>query len=407
MSDRHGVTALSQIPARRILAAIGDAAQRWRNEDFAPRVRTIDRLAARTGYASPVVEYALDALFDEIDTGALARVVTRELGGLDVLDGFVERPGSSPAHASPIGRVCIISSRTTIGVALLPAIFALLAKCDIVVKDRADGLLGAFCDTLAQELGEMRDAAQALTWDSDTQVYDLQPFDAVVAFGGDRALLRIRAACAPMARFLGFGPMASVGYITREALRDERSATVLADGAARDAVLYDGEGCLSLHALFAQRGAAVSTARMAELLAAAFERAVVEFPPGPTPAAAQARRTAAFRAANAGGAVYAGTNGSWALVVDPPMDEPPLFLGRILEVRAVDGPNDMLAYLRRHGLALEAMALPELSPEIAKIALQARVNRVATFGRLQRPPLDATHGGRPRIADFIKWVTMA
>jgi hypothetical protein len=31
--------------------------------------------------------------------------------------------------------------------------------------------------------------------------------------------------------------------------------------------------------------------------------------------------------------------------------------------------------------------------------------RIAPFGTLQHPPLASPHGGRPRIAEFVRWVS--
>jgi len=74
--------------------------------------------------------------------------------------------------------------------------------------------------------------------------------DVVVAFGSDDALPAIRANCSPGARFVPYGHRISLGRLTRPDV-----ATLDATGAdliARDALLYDGEGCLSLHALFVE-----------------------------------------------------------------------------------------------------------------------------------------------------------
>ncbi len=99
----------------------------------------------------------------------------------------------------------------------------------------------------------------------------------MVAFGRDETLRVIRARCGVDTRFTGFGHRASIGRLTRDdaaALDD-----ALADRIVRDALLYDGEGCLSLHALFVHADAA-ALARVAAALAAACERVVVEFPGG-------------------------------------------------------------------------------------------------------------------------------
>jgi hypothetical protein len=39
------------------------------------------------------------------------------------------------------------------------------------------------------------------------------------------------------------------------------------------------------------------------------------------------------------------------------------------------------------------------------MALHIGTARIAAFGALQSPPLHAYHGGRPRIAEFVRWVT--
>ncbi len=123
------------------------------------------------------------------------------------------------AWASPAGQVCIISSRTTIGVALIPAIFALCAKCDVLVKDREDSLITAFFETLAEELDELALAARSAKWDSNsTHAPDIGSFDAVVAFGSDQTLAAISRDVRPGARFIGYGSRASAGYIARESL---------------------------------------------------------------------------------------------------------------------------------------------------------------------------------------------
>ncbi|MDP9016720.1 MAG: hypothetical protein M3N19_00170, partial [Candidatus Eremiobacteraeota bacterium] len=141
----------SDLGVQAIMRAIADAAQRWADADFPPRVRATELIASRTGYSVPVVEYALDRIFFEITTDALEATITSELGSLHALDGFVAQAGRPERSAHAVGRVCIISSRTTIGVALIPAIFALCAGCEVTVKDREDAFVGAFFETLYEE----------------------------------------------------------------------------------------------------------------------------------------------------------------------------------------------------------------------------------------------------------------
>ncbi|HKU67775.1 MAG TPA: acyl-CoA reductase [Candidatus Baltobacteraceae bacterium] len=404
------MTALLQTPVRTIVRAIADAAERWSDADFPPRVRATERVVARTGYSVPVIEYALDRLFFGITHRELVATIQSELGSLDILDGFAPRGGRPDAWAAPAGAVCIISSRTTIGVAIVPAIFALCAKCDVLVKDREDALVRAFFETLAEELDPLAQAARAASWSSeDERAPNLAEFDGVVAFGDDRTLAAISSAVHPSARYIGCGSRASAGYVTREALSSRNAAAEVARGAARDLVLYETEGCLSLHTLFAERGGEISVADFGSILAAAVEEANVEFPIGERSAAevaaiAQQRDLAAFRAAGGRGAVFASADADYAIIVDQPSSEPPHFLPRTIGVLAVDGPRDALAYVREHRLRLEGFALSEHRADALEMAVAAGAVRLTRFGELQHPPLSGDHGGRPRIAEFVRWI---
>ncbi len=374
------------------MGGIADAAERWRAADYPARARATARIAERTGYSVPVVEYGLDRLFFWVTSDALTATIAGELGELEILDGFRPRAGRTGAWAAPIGSVCVISSRTTIGVALPVAIFALCAKCDVLVKDREDHLISAFFETLHEERAEFREGARAELWSSrDETAPALESFDAVVAFGKTETLATVRRALQPEARFIGFGPRASAGYIAREALFGAGAARNIARAAARDIVLYDTEGCLSLHVLFVEDGGNVSAAEFSKLLQKAIEAAVVEFPSGAEQRIAEvahARALARFRKSVASNA----------------LDDPPPFLPRLTGAVTVRDPAEALDYLRRHGLALEGFAIAGDRPDLSELGVNAGAVRLSRFGELQNPPLQGNHGGRPRIGDFVKWI---
>ena len=88
--------ALRALPARAIVRALADAAERWRDVDFPPRVRAIRAIRARTGYSEPVVGYALDALFGEIEYGRA--VLIDDAGVDDALVGLREGRAGQAKH---------------------------------------------------------------------------------------------------------------------------------------------------------------------------------------------------------------------------------------------------------------------------------------------------------------------
>jgi hypothetical protein len=391
-------------PVASTLAAAGSSAAAWSDAAFAPRKRARDAVCSRTGYSSAAVDRALDRLFEPLTAAALGATIAAELGTLGVLDGFVERPGVGRVRALPLGRVCVISSRTTVGVALIPAIFALCANCDVLVKDREDGLVAAFFDTLAETLPALRERMRARAWRGDDDAIDLHGFDGVVAFGSDATLERISALLPFSRTFVAYPNKTSAGYVAREDLCDETAAAAIARAAAHDALLYDGEGCLSLHLLFVERGARVTPERFGQLLGRAFDDAArtdaaLRSASGGA-ARAMARDLAAFRGSST---TYADPQCSYLVTVDPPEHVDPLLLPRTLMLRSVDAPAGAQAYLTRHGLRIEGLAASSAGEALRTLAAAAGASRIARFGRLQAPPLAGFHGGRPRIAEFVRW----
>lgn len=392
-------------PVRAIAAAIDAAAVAWSLPDFEPRVQARDAVSRRTGYSEPMVEYAFDRLFGVLRRDAIETVIEDELGSLDALDRFVERVGRPRAAALPIGRVCIVSSRTTLGVAIVPAIFALCAKCEVLVKDREDHLAASFFTTLAENFPEIRDAVAARPWDGVSNAATLSGFDVVVAFGSDATLADIASNVGYPARVIGYGTKASAGYVTREALAAEPAARTIAAGAARDLVLYESEGCLSLHALFVEDGGAVKAQRFAELVACAMRDAASELPSAFDGARTSARRAAARDLATFRGERYfADAGAQYLAVLDPPPASPPFFLPRTLGIHCVERPAEAAQYFERHGIRLEALAIAGDRSDLRELAARTGAARIAPFGTLQAPPLGIFHGGRPRIAEFVRWI---
>ena len=401
--------ALRALPARRIVAHVADAARRWSDADFPPRVRVTAEIERRLGYSMPVVDYALDRLFFALNAAELEAAIADELGSVDALDGVVERRGAPAAWARGVARVAIVSSDSTIGVALVPAVFALCAKCEVTVKDRGDALVAGFFSSLTDEHPAFAGAASARPWTGGDDPHEDELFanaDVVVAFGGDDALRAIRARCGAETRFVPFGHRASIGRLTRADLAALDDA--LADRIVRDALLYDGEGCLSLHALFVD-AAGSGLARVTSALAAACERVALEFPGGvrdalPAARTATYRNLAAFRAASGRGAVLRGADAT--LVVDPPAEDGLPFLPRVLPV--FGGDDDAVArYVERQRLPVQALGV--VAADAGAVALAARIGavRVAPFGAMQAPPASGHHGGVARIADFVRWIDTA
>lgn len=403
-------TMLRNLPASRIIAAVADACARWANADFPPRVRAVHAVMNRLSYSEPVVDFAFDRLFGPVTVDALRATIENELGSIEALDGFVERPHRPEAFARGVDKVAIVSSDSTIGVALWPALFALCAKCSVAVKDRSDDLIGSFAQTLFEEDESFREAFRAEVWEgheSPLAAKRLNEADVAVAFGRNDALAAIRAHCRPEARFYGFGHRTSVAYLEREALSNSSASLALARAAARDALLYDGEGCLSAHAVFVERGGTVDPIDFTLSLQRACEEASVEFPCARPVDAAERTRAALseFRAAQSNAPVL--PERAFYFAYDAPKNEPPPLFARSLAVYPVQSPAEALWFVQRHALPLEAFALADPSaarPDAIQTALASGAARIGRIGRLQAPEVQSNHGGSGRIVPFVRLI---
>jgi Acyl-CoA reductase (LuxC) len=396
------------LPVRSIIDAIAGAAAAWCDPRFEPRRRALDAVGARMRYSPSVVEFAFDRLFRPMTGDAITGAIAGELGSLDALDAFVHRGARGATRALPIGRVCIISSRTTIGVAIVPAIFALCAKCEVLVKDREDHLVSAFFSTLTETLAELGDAVAALPWRGASDAVNLDAFDSVVAFGNDRTLAAISASLPFSTRLIAYPSKISAGYLTLDSLATQHAADAIAYGAARDMLLYDGEGCLSLRVLFIERGAKISPNRFCEILRDAVDGAGLEFPAAASAESSARRATARDMASlrsDRDQRIFTDARSSYLIVLDPPLAQIPLLLPRALSVYSVAEPSEAVAYLQRHGIALEALAVAKSNTDLRDVAAGLGASRIAAFGSLQDPPVGVFHGGRPRIAEFVRWIS--
>ena len=405
-------SALRELPARTIASAIAAAAERWTDADFPPRVRASAAIVERLGYSLPVVDYALDRLFGGITPDAIAAAIAGELGSLEILDGFVERAGAPAAWARGAGAVTIISSDTTIGVAIVPLIFALCAKCAVTVKDRADALVAAFAETLGEERAELAAATDVRAWsggDDDVEAQTLGAARVVVAFGGNDALRAIRGRCAGDATFVPFGHRASAGYVSAAALAGDiggdrrrhrarrpvvrRRRLPLAARAIRRARRVRRERTLRRRA---GRGVRFQRDRVSERSAqtgargprrGVYERGRISRRQRQRARAARARRG----------------------VVDRyrPACRRTAAVRRRRDPRHLRRPRRRCGCVRRFTRTAAAGAGRRVADDARALAVALGTVRVTPFGCMQDPPLAGHHGGRPRIGDFIRWIDRA
>lgn len=200
----------------------------------------------------------------------------------------------------------------------------------------------------------------------------------VVVMGEDDTVRSVRQHH-PHATVLGFGHTFSVAYAATDAAIEE---------VARDAIRFDGRGCLSPVALLSPR----PLEEACGALAAAMERAQGDVPRGTiTPAEGAAIRTRRARA-RAEGVVHEGDG--WSVHGLPPERFEPVGLPRSLSVHhATEATLDRL--LAPHAGALSTFATDGPAPPWPHV-------RICRPGEMQRPPLIRQHDGIDWLAATLR-----
>ena len=233
--------------------------------------------------------------------------------------------------------------------------------------------------------------------------------EVVVASGSDQSLAAIRPRV--RGKFIGYGHKMSFSVITKETLHN---AQELAHQAAYDVVLYDQQGCLSPQLIYVEEDGPVSPKAWAALLANAFAEWERTLPrgnilPETSLAIRRARDEAEWQAlAGKDVALFASPNGTaWTVIYDADPTFVPSPLARTIRVKPIVSLTQLhelliswRPYLEAAGLAAHATR----NTQIAEVLGHAGVSRICPVGTMQTPPLSWRHGGRPRIADLVRWV---
>ncbi|MGC8486448.1 MAG: hypothetical protein ACP5O6_12585, partial [Candidatus Baltobacteraceae bacterium] len=80
------------------------------------------------------------------------------------------------------------------------------------------------------------------------------------------------------------------------------------------------------------------------------------------------------------------------------------FLPRTVALLPVDAPEEIVTYVERHALPIECFSVTGTPRSYTEIAERIGAARIAPFGEMQRPPLGSHHGGRPRIAEYVRFL---
>lgn len=324
----------------------------------------------------------------------LLALVRAELGHAEALDDFVPYAGHR-ARAVAVETILHVVSGNTPAAGLQSVIRGLLLGAHNLCKVPSAGLpeLAEFCAALSPELAARVELAGELpdAW--------LARAGAVIVFGHDATIAHFRTLARPGQRFIAHGHRLSFGVVF-----DDPSGTS-APLAARDASLFDQQGCLSPHVFYVAGDARAYAARLAEAMAAFQARE----PRARVPlAAANAIRTRreelAFRAAQGEPvALWASADSTaWTVAYDAAPGFPRSPLHRFVFVKPL--PADFAAELRAVRPHLSCAGLWPATLAHARRLAPLGVSRLCPLGQMQSPPWTWLQDGAPALAPLVRWI---
>jgi hypothetical protein len=410
------LTAREKVLARRsvrsILSSLDRTVQLWLDPSSPERREAEAALPEETGLSPEMIRHILPFIFQEYRAARLQLLLRDELNDLHALDTFVPVPGGQRKAYGP-NLVTQVLAGNLPGAGLDGVIFALLVKSATLVKasSAAPFLPTQFARSLARVDPEIGACLAVVTWPGGQAELENIAFsraDVVLASGADENLAAIRSRV--RGRFIGYGHKLSFCVIGKEVLSDAQD---LAQKAAYDVVLFDQQGCLSPQLVYVEEGGVIPPNEFAALLAQALERWQHILLRGrvtlEASAAIQRARDEAEWQALAGKSVALYTspgNTAWTVIYEADPVFVPSPLHRTVRVKPLVALAQLEPVLERWRPYLEAAAVavdPTRLLEVGDLLGRTGVNRICPLGTMQTPPLGWRHGGRPRIADLVRW----
>lgn len=441
---------------REAVAAASRAALRLADPAGEAGRRAVELLREELGWTDDLARETLAGMAEGWREEALTDLLVRELGGPEVVDGFVDAPepssrrtgstgsddraGSPPGEADPAaGRrrravgpplLFVVHAGNVPGVSVTAALRGLLVRSGVLCKapEVEPGLLALFARELAREDPLLGRSLATTWWPGGAEVPGEEAWarraGTAVVYGGGEAVRTVRRKLPPGTDLVVHGPKLGVGAVLPDVAGGAAGALrKVAGGLAQDVCAYGQAGCVSPRVVYVVGHAA---GPFAEALGAALgEETARRPPPSPTHEEAVALRSlrarAEFRgyedgpdgggASDADGAVRllgSREDLAWTVLVggDPaPVSEG---LPRVVRLHAVPSVRALEEVLEPAVGRLQTLGYAgrEGRERLAAAAVRLGVCRLAPFGSVAWPPPDWRHDGRHQLLPLVRWTEL-
>jgi hypothetical protein len=360
-------------------------ARAWATPQDPYRLEALRRLPTPTGLSPEMIERGIDVAFESVEAHRLRDWWHREGGTASTVQ--------LSAH--------ILSSNVFVA-GLPPVIASLLAGVPAFIRPPSEH--PEFTEVLVRSWNERQLLGGSfLGWTSWPRAQEdktqalLSAADRVFVFGGDETIQSIRQLAdtqSDAGRVFGFGHRLSLGAIGKESLPSVARWDSTFENLSRDALSWDGQGCLTPTWIFVEGDAGVAE-DLARTASSFLSRIAEELPAGRELDPAEGAARAAYLG-QAGFEGFSSQGRGWAVAsfsgarLEP---SPPARSLIFLPVEDLSALPILLNPLGDHLQGLLYVGDTARRDILAGSLAPQGLSRAVPAGMLQRPPIDWNHDG--------------
>ncbi|MGG0383456.1 acyl-CoA reductase [Priestia filamentosa] len=267
---------LASMPITDIVNKIDMAVQKWLNPDYPLRKLAERVIPLITGYDQEMVRLQLKRYMRTFRKKELLRFLDEEFDQPAMLDEFRPRKSGGMSKAFGPRTIFHVFSGNVPGVQIWSLIMGLMVKSSAIGKvSMAEPLFPVlFTESLAEVDERLAETIAILPWKGGTnelEVTTIETSDAVVVYGTNNTVEKLRSKVPPHKKFLSYGHKISFSLIGKEALTPDLYYQTI-QKVAEDISVYDQQSCLSPQTVFVEEGGGISAKQFAQMLGAELER---------------------------------------------------------------------------------------------------------------------------------------
>lgn len=400
--------ALRDMPTHRVVAAVDTAAARLME---APLRRQVEAgLVAATGYSPAMAAEVLERMARDWKAPALFALLEAELGGVEAVDGFVQRAPRLRSRLEAPALGFHVFAGNVPGVSVTSLIRSLLVRTAVLGKVAAgEPVLAPVFARLLTEADAGVGACVAVTWwaggDEALEAAVLRHAGIVVHYGGADALHSLRRRASADTPFIDHGPRISFALVRAPAGDPAEIARAVA--------MFDQQGCVSPQMLYVL-GSPADARALAEAIAGRLGDIAHELPRGRIDAGEAAairelRSSAEFRAiAGADVECWAGEGLTWTVVFDADAAFSGSCLNRTLVVKCLPDLDSLDEVVRPFRGYLQTVGIAgfDEAEGVARRLGAMGASRVCPVAQMPWPPPAWHHDGRGPLLELGRWVDL-